>query len=503
MPRSRSVPSGSWATPSLLDMTANTHALADASLVSFYGHPTDTATAHYRCAGVVVAPGWVLTVKHLFDDHPAAGLYLRPRADFPRACRILGEPRFHPVLDAALVQLAEPPAAATPVAWANAALDLIADDLALNGFHDGGHEVRSVTKILRFDDQHQHWVFEPKQPKGHSGSGLSHQGRLVGIAVAHYKDPNINSGCALAMRQLADWLREQLPQAPAADTAAVQLRTGRAQVLAALQAAWACLMAHRALRDVDALKAQRLQVDGFTGRLADHPDFEACERAMDAVQGLAKTLVEGVASGSISIDKPQRAQLRMLLTTAMGQAAKLGVDLAALPGSLDGGDPLSVNAGWPVGAMLALRLDPGRCWALPGGGRQAKVIDTQVFEPKLEAGGGVPAEEDYSRETYLRVFPNDPPPADLKQLNRELRSELPNLRREGRPWCALVGSDTGESVGKVPAALQDWARKMGVSIVVLRPDDARSIFLGDEDVLIGRLRRFLQLFDTHQDWPAP
>ena len=108
-----------------------------------------------------------------------------------------------------------------------------------------------------------------------------------------------------------------------------------------------------------------------------------------------------------------------------------------------------------------------------------------------------------SRETYLRVFPNDPPPADLKQLNRELRSELPNLRREGRPWCALVGSDTGESVGKVPAALHAWARKMGVSIVVLRPDDARSIFLGDEDVLIGRLRRFLQLFDTHQDWPAP
>lgn len=485
-------------------MTANTHALADASLVSFYGHATDTGPANYRCGGVVVAPGWVLTVRHLFDDHAAAGLYVRSQASFQRACRILGAPLLHPRLDAALVQLAEAPAAARPVPWAPTALDQIAGDLALNGFHDGGHEVRSVTKILRFDDQYQHWLFEPKQPKGHSGSGLSHQGRLVGIAVAHYKDPNVNSGCAVAMRQLADWLREQLPQAPAADTAAVQVRTGRAQVLAALQAAWTSLMAHRALRDIDALKAQRLQADGFTGRLADFPDFEACERAMDAVHGLASTLVEGSAAGSLSLEKPQRAGLRALMTTAMGQAAKLGVDWDALPGSLDNADPLTLHAGWPVGAMLALRLDPGRCWALPGGGRQARVIDTHVFEPGLEAGEGEPAADDLSRETYLRVFPKDPPPGQLSPLNlRELRSELANLRREGRAWCVLVGSDAGQATGNVPAALQDWARRMGASIVLLQADEARSIFLGDEDALIGRLRRFLQLFDTHQDWSAP
>ena len=485
-------------------MAATAHALADAGLVSFYRHPTDTASANYCCAGVVVAPGWVLTVKHLFKDQSAAGLYVRPKAAFHRACRILGAPLLHPNMDAALVQIAEAPSAAKPVPWAATDLDEIASDLALNGFHEGGYEVRSVTKILRFDDQHQHWLFEPKQPKGHSGSGLSHQGRLIGIAVAHYKDPNINSGCALAMRQLADWLRDQLPQAPAADTAAVQTRTGRIQVLAALQAAWTSLMAHRALRDFEALKAQRLQANGFSGRLAERPDFEACERAMDAVLDLARTVVDGAAAGSVNLEKPQRAELRSLLTTAMGQAAKLGVDWASVSGSLDSADPLTLQAGWPVGAMLALRLDPGRCWALPGGGRQARVKDTHVFEPSLEAGEGEPATDDLSRETYLRVFPNDPPPGQLSPLNlRELRSELANLRSEDRAWCVLVGSDAGHASGRVPAALQDWARRMGASIVLLQADEARSIFLVDEDALIGRLRRFLQLFDTHQDWPAP
>lgn len=182
--------------------------LRRACAVGLFLHPTDTAPGHFLCSGVLVADRCVLTVRHAFEGGiDWRDIFVR----FPHGSavsRLVRSPDFHPdaALDAALLSLEHQPRSARCAPRADQAREETTD-LVLAGYMEGQYEAQPVQKLLRFDGEARHHVFMPKQPVGHSGSALWHGDRVVGMAIAHYRDPNIHRGCALGVEQMsALWL---------------------------------------------------------------------------------------------------------------------------------------------------------------------------------------------------------------------------------------------------------------------------------------------------------
>ena len=90
-------------------------------------------------------------------------------------------------------------------------------ELVLHGYFEGASEAGQLVHPLNFDDAHKQYRLDTKQPEGHSGSALCIGERVWGMAIRHYRDPNIHRGCALAVHQFWDWLGPLLPESAKAE----------------------------------------------------------------------------------------------------------------------------------------------------------------------------------------------------------------------------------------------------------------------------------------------
>ena len=79
--------------------------------------------------------------------------------------------------------------------------------LTLNGSFEGRAEAAQEITVLNFSADDRHYLIEPKQPRGQSGSPVcTSDGAVWAIAVLHYTDANTARGCVIAVHQFAEWL---------------------------------------------------------------------------------------------------------------------------------------------------------------------------------------------------------------------------------------------------------------------------------------------------------
>ncbi|WP_398495579.1 hypothetical protein [Variovorax sp.] len=186
--------------------------LSSSSIVSFWFSQYDMAPSNFACSGVFIGSKRILTVAHVFNE--GRQLWIRPKGDMGQAFRPIAAPELHPNLDAALVDIEIMPPDCVP-----ARLDLSdalpsngTNSFLINGFYDGKYELPHSSGWVTFEADDRMHRMDTKQPKGHSGSGLSRGGLLWGITISHYIDPNVHRGCALSLSQLwPEWLERFVP----------------------------------------------------------------------------------------------------------------------------------------------------------------------------------------------------------------------------------------------------------------------------------------------------
>lgn len=200
--------------------------LSSSSVVSFWFSQYDMAPGNFACSGVFIGSKRILTVAHVFKD--GRQLWIRPKGDMGQAFRPIADPNLHPELDAALVDIEIMPQDCVP-----ARLDLNdalpsegTNSFLINGFYDGKYELPHHSGWVTFEADDRMHRMDTKQPKGHSGSGLSRSGLLWGITISHYTDPNVHRGCALSLSQLWPGWLEKYAALPLADTADRQYDVG-------------------------------------------------------------------------------------------------------------------------------------------------------------------------------------------------------------------------------------------------------------------------------------
>jgi len=181
-----------------------THAI-ETSLVSLWGNKYSTNPKHFVCGGVFVGKARILTAKHAFYGRTPAKIWIRPYADATQTYPILGEVYLCADLDVALIHIESMPSGAMALK-----IDHINDSnsgaYTLHGYFEGRVECRQKLTALSFNPHDRVYVTSPKFPKGHSGSAVCRAGRLWGLAIAHYTDPNIDRAAVIAVHQFGDWL---------------------------------------------------------------------------------------------------------------------------------------------------------------------------------------------------------------------------------------------------------------------------------------------------------
>ena len=220
------------------------------------------------------------------------------------------------------------------------------------------------------------------------------------------------------------------------------------------------------------------------------------EGAVEAVIGIAEALLKAVARDGLVVPLADRPSVREALFLAMGLAAKLGINLDLVPGMVDGDTYLVVPAVLPEGATLGLRKTPHKCWVWDLSGGLPRLRDQHIVEVPIELGEGQPRIDAMNRLAYKSIAVGGFVPAEISpQALMRLRGELNNLRKQGRTQCFML---TDESVASPD--LREWARQFRTCLIVLKPSDGLSMYLLDEDVLVGRVQYFVGLFND-KDWP--
>ncbi|MCM8595750.1 trypsin-like peptidase domain-containing protein [Accumulibacter sp.] len=468
------------------------------ALVSLWRSKDSTALADFVASGFFVAPATVLTARHVLDG--GALLWVRAAADATTAYPVLA-PLCHSDLDVALLRIEAVPSGSR---WleANSAAQA-PGDLSLNGFFEGGYENPQKVTALQFDPQARHWLIEPKQPPGHSGSAICSGDRVWGIAVRHYSDPNVHRGCVLGIHQFADWLREQLPARP-------DLLRRPPPTWDEWLARWREVMTKAfrkpAFEKFDAVV--RRDGGGLPEALNDALTGAQPERAgdacVDALIDLVEHCGEALRDDELLPAAHERGSAREAFLVAMGAAARLCLD----PGHLQalGIDPagelasvLDVEASRVAGAGIAVRPAPQHAWKI-GDDRGIPVVRDQfAHELPLELGAGENRKRKLAKAAFLSVSHLDQAPEKIDDaLQGTIRGRAKILARKGQARLLVLGQRLPEEERR---ELQEWvASQLGVNLLTLTPPAAgKGLFVCDEDLLLARICEFLTLL-SNPEW---
>lgn len=171
------------------------------AIVALYSSPDSVAEEAYLACGVFIAPGVVLTVKHVFEGRGRQGVFVRPfgaQAAYP----IHADPTEHPNLDAAWFHLDQMPPDATVLS-----LDLsnpLPNDSSyvLNGYFEGQLSTNTPRTVVCFEPTLRRYLVEPSHGRGLSGGALCRGDRVCALATDRYTEVSANRGCFVAMHQL-------------------------------------------------------------------------------------------------------------------------------------------------------------------------------------------------------------------------------------------------------------------------------------------------------------
>ena len=495
----------------------------ESGLVGLWSDKSNTDERFFACSGFFVGPGLILTVKHVFEGRDWGKLWVRPQVEGQTAIPILSKPDLHPRLDGALLKIEQMPRGAAVLSLDRGPdADFKANAYSLHGFHEGRLDSGSSLTLHSFDSEQRYHLTSPKHPVGHSGSAVVGTGGVWGITTGHYVDPNTHRGCVISIHQLWEgWLADKLP--PTAPALAVGATAPPSPGLAAVAAVPVPVPVpvpvHRPGQSRDQLKTElrSLVTEAFKAACwQQHPglplreglpqclhdalaqgDAPIGQRCVEAMQQVATVADRAVSSREPKLSARARADLREQLFAAMGCAAKLCLNLAALP------DLANANLIWQVPAnfvetgTLVARRHPAKSWQ-PNRYQQAQVLsDAHAIVAPLESGEGDDLLDDLMRLAWASVVgAKVKPPA----LSTEMANRLPGLLRvqanEGRGrFFVIQPVDREKFTDEVCAK----AHQLGLSLLVLQGNDGR-LFFFDESHLVAELSTFVHRFAENSEW---
>jgi hypothetical protein len=182
----------------------------------------------------------------------------------------------------------------------------------------------------------------------------------------------------------------------------------------------------------------------------------------------------------------------------MGRAAKLCLDHDAIPGLVGDDIHFEVAARLPAGATLVLRSEPDKNWKVEPVDHALMLGDGSSYHLPIAIGDGQPAVEQLERAAIEMLAPDGVAPTVVTEAHRAtLRGDLNNLLRDGKGWCVFLGAASGQAASD---SIRRWAGHNRVTLITLTQADRSAVFLWDEDLLIGRIKHFILLFDD-KEWP--
>lgn len=471
------------------------------ALVSFWSHSTDVANENFLCGGVFVAPGLILTVKHVFKESNHVEIWVRPDADSLQAYPISSAPEVHSSMDAALVKITQMPPDARVLAWQPGhSFDRADAAYTLNGYFEGRCELGKALTVHNMDVAARWYITSPRHPVGHSGSAVCKGELLWGIATGHYIEPTTDRGCVIAVHQLwSGWLERYLP--PVAPAPAAGTRTPPPQP-SGLDRLATCLAALCSKPDMPVNLTAKLSDSlrvGLQSLRALKTAHELAEQGPELVIRMTKIMVIPDRTSSEVLSPDQRNELRDGLEVAMVFAARLGIQPDAARGVIDQETLLVFPSATDLAASIALRHEPHKSWVSDSPLGNGAVRDRSNVEFKLESGEGAASVRSLETLLFKEVSNTKLAPAVLSERDRVwARGEWNNARLEGRKHCAVIEA-AGQDI--CPPELVGWAAKNHISLLVLTGDDPlNSVFVVGEAEMTGRLRYFLNLFQCDPDW---
>ena len=460
------------------------------ALVSLWRSKESAALADFACSGFFVAPGLILTAAHALE---AGGpLWARPKVDGVSSFLITPVPSAHPSLDVVLVRIEAMPEGATCL---SPILDnSLPRELVLHGYFEGASEAGQLVHPLNFDDAHKQYRLDTKQPEGHSGSALCIGERVWGMAIRHYRDPNIHRGCALAVHQFWDWLGPLLPESAKAEPPPQWdewVGLARSRMAQAFRPKVFEKFAPTFSRHASGLPCPLAEV------LEDADPAAVGENCVEALIALARQCHDAMLDGTPALTAKERTLARKSFLDAMGSAARLCLDPAQL--CAQGIDPrgklrsiLDVSAFTVTGATLAARPAPQDSWDCGDKDGIPSLKDKHTEELAYELGEGDDCKRALAAAAYRSVAgPVRTPETIDHALRRSIRGRAVSEARAGRARMLVIFRQLGQ---EARAELQTWvSENLGVNLLFFnRPQsDTSDLFLFTEEVLLARVYEFL------------
>lgn len=482
-------------------MNIRPEGLPPASLVSLWRHKTDTDASNFLCSGVFVGNGLVLTAKHVFATGGA--VWLRPHAAATQSYAPQGESILHPELDAALIRIEIMPTGCQHAEInRDATFDVVKQDLTLNGYFKGGAETAQKLTLTKFDPGARHYLSGTKHPVGHSGSGVEYAGCLWGLAVAHYIDPNTHRGCVISIGQLwPGWLEKYLPvnTAQASNTATRQApNEARATLLARLKVIIDRAFSSSAWQTQKVIEFRAGQPAELAAALA-RDDAELGERSVKALFDLSRRITQALRQRDLDVQTTRPTVLREALFEAMGCAAKLCLDLDALPDATNATLMWDIAANTAEGATVVARPQPEKSWLTDVRSGLPQLADPHAIHVPIELGEGEDAQRELTRLAYANLSPSNEVPREVNsKIERQVRGLLHNEADDGKARFLVLRA---QDRNKFNPELCAWARRMGLGLIALQGNDGR-LFVFDEELLLAKLQAFVRLFDENPEWKS-
>lgn len=474
------------------------------AMVSLHSHPTDDGIAHFQCSGVLIAPGVVLTVGHVFDDFASERLWVRPQVNRSPAVPIDGDVRRHPTLDAAWFRLGSHPPHAQPLPIDDGNTFRAEAEHALYAYFENALHEALPRRVVAFDAQENRYTTEPLHQSGMSGGALCRDGALWGLLFARYADTSANRGCVLAMHQLWEGFLDRVPgirRSGAKHAAASPLQSvaSHAEEIAELRRVVRALFSEPPLRDW----AWPVPLDdGIPRRLDDvlnTDDRDRGEQVVNWVVAVTDAINTDVRFQRLSLVPPAQERIRDGLLQAMGKATRLCLDPEQLASLGRLRQRLEVTAATPEGALIAVRNKPHQGWQAVRRDGDAPAFTDRFTCSLIESGVGDDANYGIlSAIASLRSREN-PTGASIvvnPANSARWRQFLTDERSRGRGRCLVVGHAYRDALGP---DIDTWLDRFGVRVVVLL-GGGDSLFWFEEDLLLGRVQGFLHSFEAFAHW---